>query len=103
MNKWADYLICKVRYNKEQTHIISVKYRTENNGIISSTDLEFSRQDVIQHIKDGKIFVTMYQKTPDSGWSKGKEVIIIKIDGTEYIKTDRNNTKRDNLENLPEY
>ncbi|MPM00965.1 hypothetical protein SDC9_47202 [bioreactor metagenome] len=46
--------------------------------------------------------MTAYKKS-DGKYYKGAEVNVVKIDGVKYIRTDKNSTKRDNLENLPTY
>lgn len=42
-------------------------------------------------------------KGDNGNWKKGAKVEKILVDGVYYLKTVANNTKKDNLENLPEY
>ena len=43
-------------------------------------------------------------KGSEEKWQKGQEIHIIKVDDDEeFIRTDQNRKKSDNLENLPEF
>ena len=42
-------------------------------------------------------------KTKEGKWQKGQTVHIIKVGNEEFIRTDKNQVARDNLENLPEF
>lgn len=102
MAKWADYCISAVRYNSRHTHIDRVQLFPDNGeslGVIT----EVTRQTVIDEIKRQTTFVTIFKGTASGTWDKGQPVIIIKVNGTEYIKTVDNKTEADNLENLPEF
>ena len=101
MAKWADYGISAVRYNSAHTHIDRVKAHPDNGDTIGSP-IEKSRQEVISAIKGGTTFVTII-KNSEGKWIKGQPVFIIRINGTEYIKTVDNGKQSDNLENLPEF
>ena len=101
MEKWADYLISAVRYDSEQSQIEKVRVHEDKGDEVGSA-FELSRREVIANIKSKKTYITIY-KGQDNKWKKGEEVQIIVVDGTEYIRTDRNQKKSDNLENLPEF
>ena len=100
--KWADYLISAVRYNKEKTHIEKVKVHVDNGSSVGKAS-DKTRQDVVDLIKKKKTFLTIYKKDSNENWSKGKDVIIVRVKDEDFIKTESNNKKEDNLENLPEY
>jgi Protein of unknown function (DUF3892) len=102
--KWAaDYLISAVRYNTAGTHIDRVRYHADNGDNIGSA-AETSRQWVVDSLESGVTFVTIYQNPSDSTkWVRGAEVRVILIDGTKYIRTDADRTKRDNLGDLPRF
>jgi len=57
---------------------------------------------VISKIKQGKKYMTIF-RTKDGKWKRGEEVHILTIDGEEFIRTDANKIKADNLGNLPEF
>lgn len=101
MAKWADYVITEVRFNDKHTHIDKVRAR-KDNGESLETPQEYARQTVVKAINDGTTFVTAF-KTNDGKWTKGEDVFVIQINGTDYIKTKRDNTAKDNLDNLPEF
>ena len=101
MDKWADYGISEVRYNADHTHIDKVLVHPDNGDTIGSA-IEKTRQQVVLDIKAGLTFVTITKGSGEK-WSKGQPVYIIKVNGTEYIKTVDNGEAKDNLENLPEF
>jgi hypothetical protein len=101
MAKWADYGIYEVRFNNAHTHIDRVRAYPDN-GEQFGTTVEFARTEVVAKLKDGVTFITIF-KTDDAKWRKGQPVYIIKINGTEYIKTVDNGKAVDNLDNLPEF
>lgn len=101
MSKWADYGISAVRYNAEHKHIVQVQVHPDNGETIGSPSGQL-RQEVIAAIKRGTTYVTIIKST-EGRWTKGQPVYIIKVNGTEYIKTVDNGKEADNLENLPEY
>ena len=101
MAKWADYGISAVRFNSAHTHIDRVRTHPDNGDTIGAS-AEQGRAAIVTAIKDGVTFVTIF-KGNDGNWNKGQPVYIIKINGTEYIKTVDNGKAVDNLDNLPEF
>jgi hypothetical protein len=73
-----------------------------DNGDKIGAYVERSRADIIAAIKAGSTFVTIFTGS-NGNWNKGQPVYIIKIDGTEFIKTVENRKPIDNLDNLPEF
>jgi hypothetical protein len=61
---------------------------------------EYERSTTVKAINDGLMFVTIVSS--GGNWHKGQPVYIIKVNGTEYIKTLYNGKEQDN-ENLPEF
>ncbi|MDI6667944.1 DUF3892 domain-containing protein [Leuconostoc falkenbergense] len=97
------YFIYAVRYGNDKHVIDHVKVYEGNQDMKSfkPTTLYFSRIDVVDKINSGLNFMTIYKKNQDqNSYTIGKKVI---IDDDKYIKTEPNNKKEDNLENLPEY
>jgi hypothetical protein len=99
--KWADYVITDVKFNEKHTHIDKVKARKDSGETLESAQ-EYARQIVVKAIDNGTTFATAF-KTNDGKWKKGEEVFVIEINGANYIKTKRDNTPKDNLDNLPEF
>ncbi|MCG2702095.1 DUF3892 domain-containing protein [Candidatus Parcubacteria bacterium] len=62
----------------------------------------WSKEDVISHIDD-RNKVTTILPTGDGGWRKGAEVHVVDTGSGRYIRTDKNETPRDNLGELPEF
>ncbi len=101
MSKWADYGISAVRFNNAHTHIDRVM-ALPDNGDAFGASTDHARTDIVAAIKRGVTYVTIF-KDSNNKWSKGQSVYIVKINGTEYIKTVDNGKAVDNLDNLPEY
>lgn len=98
--KWADYCISDVRFNARHTHIDQVKVRPDNGQTIGEAEV-YSRQTIINSIKNGITFVSIFFRNNE--WHLGRPVFIVTIHGEEFIKTVRDNTKVDNLDDLPEF
>lgn len=99
--KWADYLISEVQFNDADTHIVKVKVHKDNDDTVGGLSV-WTRQDVIDSIDKGYTFATIYQNSAGN-WTFGAKVITVTIEGTRYIKTRADNTKKDNLDNLPRF
>lgn len=101
MAKWADYLISAVRYNSEHTHIDQVKAH-EDKGDSFGEGKVYNRLNVVDAIKKGTTFVTIYKNSAEK-YNKGQKVNVITIKGINYLKTVDNGKEEDNLDNLPEF
>jgi Protein of unknown function (DUF3892) len=101
MTKWADYLISAVSFNYAHTHIDKVRAHVDNGDSVG-TAKDYDRQTVVSAIEKGTTFMTIFKGT-DGQWKKGMAVFIVPIGGVKYIKTVADNTKVDNLDNLPEF
>lgn len=101
MAKWADYLISAVRYNARHTHIDQVRIHEDMGDNVGEGET-YSRQAVVNALYEGTTFVTIF-KNDQNSWNIGQKVQIIKVNGTDYIKTVDNGREEDNLENLPEF
>jgi hypothetical protein len=101
MAKWADFGISAVRFNARHTHIDTVKAMPDNGETFGPVAI-VSRQDVARQVKQDTTFVTIF-KDAAGNWAKGQQVYIVVIHGSEFIKTVRDATPVDNLDNLPEF
>ena len=101
MVKWADFLISAVRYDEDRSRIVQVRVYDDLGDKVGNARIS-SRIDVVNSIKQGKTYVTILENQ-DGSWRKGQEVGIVKMEGEEFIRTDRNSVAKDNLENLPEF
>ena len=71
-----------------------------------SLPLGYSGEDVIQSLNNNDKWYTCLFKEDRDGkniWIKKAEIHIIKVDGGNFIRTDRNEIKSDNLGELPEF
>lgn len=59
---------------------------------------EYTKQAVIDFINNGNAVKTKYRR--NYAWKIGEDVHVV---DNRYLRTDSNNIKADNLENLPEY
>ena len=101
MTKWADFGISAVRYSSDEAYIDKVKVH-EDKDTEMGAGIEKTRKQVIAGMKLGQTYVTIL-KGDDGKWRRGQDVHIIEIDGEEFIRTDANKKKSDNLENLPQF
>jgi hypothetical protein len=103
MTKWADFLIVRVRFNATDTHINQVEYREDMDESIGPAR-QATRSTIVDSIKNGTTFVTA---PPDpsnpSKVDRGASVRVVVIDREEFLRTDSDRIKRDNLDNLPRF
>lgn len=98
--KWADYLIVAVRYDSS-SRIVIVKCRPDLERVVGAEVIQ-TRTEIMDNIRKGKSYVTATEGPPKT-WTKGADVHIVPVNGIDYIRTDRNETTKDNLGNLPEF
>lgn len=97
---WADYLISKVRYNERETHIVRVIAHIDK-GETLGPGVERTREEIVGLLGVGYTFVTIFKQA--GTWRQGAPVRVVTIDGEKYIRTDADNTKADNLGELPRF
>ena len=98
-----DYVIAKVRYDDDHSRITHVRRGSYDNdeNVISPRSTQ-SRQTIVSSLNSGDDYYTV-PPDGDGGFTWGDEVEVITIDGEDFIRTDGNEVKGDNLENLPEF
>lgn len=89
----ADYVITKVRYNRDESRIDELLVNDEGT---TTTRVE-QRATVISKIP-GKT----YRTQPPSG-GLGANVQVVDVNGAKFLRTDANKTAKDNLGNLPKF
>jgi hypothetical protein len=94
-----DFCITAVKYNHDRSHIDSVRVR-EEKGRELGPNRTVPRAFVADLIRLKKASFQTRLQTSEREWRVGAEVHL--IDG-EYLTTDKNSKKWDNLENLPEF
>ena len=100
MGKWADYVIVAANRADDNSHISIVKRRPDLGDQLGDSTIE-TKTEIVSSIKDGKSHVTAYWK--DKRWVKGEDVRVVNLGGYDFIRTDRNETKADNLGELPKF
>jgi hypothetical protein len=101
MTNRADYYIEKVRYNKDHTRIVWVSVREDSDTKLSGA-YNMLREKIVNLIGAGKCFMTVY-RSPEGKYRKGQKIVTVRVNGSEYIRTDEQAMAKDQLENLPEF
>ena len=96
MEKWADYLISSVRRDSYGV-VIEVMLHADKGDVISKIGIK-TKDDIISLLKKGKTVCTILWGYPK--WNKGAKVDYVNNSNGEYLRTNRNNTDKDNLDNL---
>lgn len=105
MAKRAHYYVTAVRYNNfDEDHIESIKRHTVNddNSFNENNYVSTQRSTVVSEINNKWKYMTIYKKQGD-GWNFGEDIHVVTIENEDFIRTDQNNTKKDNLGNLPNF
>jgi hypothetical protein len=93
----ADYYIYAVHYKDNDTSTYIDEVRTE-----SVTSGAKSRWTVVADIESGKLVKTAVRQS-DGKYHEGQVVNVITVNGSKYLRTDKDNTARDNLDHMPTY
>lgn len=101
MSERADYYIEKVKYTKDHTRIIRVSVR-EDTGTKLSKAHDMARKQVVELLQNGKHFMTIH-RNDEGKYRKGQKIIVVQVNGVDYIHTNPSEGQNDQLENLPEY
>ena len=106
MAKQADYYVTKVHYNNtDEDHIEAVKRHTVNDdGSFKDGDFNTTpRSTVVSDINNILTYLTLNEKQDGNGWIFGEDIHVVNVDGEDFVRTDQNKTKQDNLGELPEF
>jgi len=91
--------IDKVHYSTD-AHGCEVISKMKYTEILSQdATTECTKQAMIEYINKGNSVKTKY-KNSWGNWQSGEDVRVV---DNAYLRTDANNTKKDNLGNLPRY
>ncbi|CRM12074.1 hypothetical protein [Pseudomonas sp. 24 R 17] len=96
-----DYYVSAVEYNSDNTHIAKLRVHTvikEGGKFIESKFEDLTRPQVIELIGKKKIFSTVIKA--NGNWKLGATLEIISVT-TDYLKTKKDSSTKDNLESLP--
>nr|WP_081775280.1 DUF3892 domain-containing protein [Acetobacter persici] len=97
-----DYYVSAVKFNSDNTHISKLRVHTVNgDGSFNESKFEeLTRPSVVKLIEEGKKFKTIVKKSSGSKWTLGSDLEIQSI-SIKYLKTTKDNSTKDNLDNLP--
>ena len=104
MSKWADYAITAVQYDRigDQVRIGAVEVRMDLGGRVGYAEI-WRREQILDAVTiDHETFVTSVLAA-NGAWSKGAHVRVLRVNGIEYIRADRNPIAQDDLGGVPEF
>jgi hypothetical protein len=98
--KWADYIITAVSETSSGiiTHIQIGQDSYGSNPAVTSKPISYA----INLLNAGKSIVTVHKDSMNK-YRKGGNVKSHTIAGTDYLRSDPNQTTKDNLSNLPKF
>ena|ERR1035437_5958925 len=96
MAKWAAYLISHVQKDSKG-RITHVLLHTDNGDTVEAGVIK-SESEVIQKLKNGYTVKTILWGYPS--WNMGAEVSYVSNSSGEFLRTNRDKTEKDNLDNL---
>lgn len=101
MEKWADYLISGIWFSGTGTskYVSHVMLHIDNGDSIA-TGLKKTKDEVISLITAKKTVMTIKWNYSSASWSSGAIVGTEKVNGVEYLRTHKDASVSDNLDNL---
>lgn len=99
MAKWADYLISGVWFSGGTKNVSHVQIHVDNGDSIGPGQKR-SSAEVIASIKAGRTFKTIVWNYSSGAFNPGAEVGYVTEGGREYLRTHRDRTVTDNLDNM---
>ncbi len=97
MKKWADYLISEVSYDSENLISVATRHQDTAKGITKGQPID--RLTIASDIKNGLFYITIYSGR--DSWKRGHKIHAFSIDGSPYIRIDKNKVTLDFLGDLP--
>ncbi|MDR6158162.1 hypothetical protein QF023_001678 [Chryseobacterium sp. SLBN-27] len=96
MEKWADYLISHVERDSNG-NVLRVLLHIDNGDTVLKGYVK-TKDEVIDLLKKGFTVETTIWGYPK--WQRGAIVHYVRVGSYEYLRTNRNKTDKDNLDNL---
>ncbi len=97
---WADFVITRVSYNENNMRIVKVECKTDNGKELINREIK-NRSVIVDSINEGHTYITA--RFVNGKWKRGDTIIAYFLDGEYFIRTDGNETKSDNLGELPTF
>lgn len=98
----STYYISCIWEQNSSTISHALVHSTDSNGKYYSGK-RYTRTEVVNLIKQNNEVWTLRWDYDDAGWRFGAKVMVVNIMGDEYIRTVRDTTKADNLDNILKY
>lgn len=104
MPKWADYAITAVRYDPAVhpafvSRITAVEVRMDLGGRLGCAEI-WTRLQVLEAVhQDHETFATAVQAV-DGSWTRGAHLQVVRSNGLDYLRVDRDATPADDLGKL---
>ena len=99
MAKWADYLISGVWFIPGTKIVGSVQVHVDNGDSVGAGQKTTSAE-VISAIKAGRSFKTIVWNYSSGAFNQGADVGYVTENGKQYLRTHRDGTVTDNLDNM---
>ena len=99
MAKWADFLISGVWFSDVPHKHVSHVMLHEDSETNFYKGRKKTRQEVVILIKSGKVVNTIKWNYSSASWSNGARVETMGIGGVDYLRTHKDATTSDNLDN----
>ncbi|MGC9307895.1 MAG: DUF3892 domain-containing protein [Thermoplasmatota archaeon] len=97
----VEYWVCCKTMDSDLVTIAEVHARVKKIDNTLSEEKRFFRQDIINSIKQNNTWFTCF-KTGEYTYEQGEKMHLFSINGDEFIRTDKNNTKSDFLRDIPD-
>lgn len=95
-----DFYVSAIKYNSDETHIAKLRvHQVKSDGSWNTSGQEMTRPEVIELIRNKRTLCTVFRGS-DGKWRLGAKIEIIPVT-TDYLKTRKDSSTKDNLESLP--
>lgn len=98
MDRWADHVVTAKRRGQDPNRIEWLQVHAGTPYAVART---VGRGALIESIERGETAVTAYKR--GGIWQMGARIEVVKVDGEKFLRTDGNQTKADNLGDLPDF
>lgn len=100
MGTSPNFGISEVEYDQDHVLITHLKQHGIINENAADGDI-VDRLTIIDNLEQNMTYKTMTWS--GSTWDLHKDVKVVRVDSTKYIRTDNNNIAKDDLGELPEF
>jgi hypothetical protein len=101
MEKWANYCIKSVHYDNDHSRIDSCEVLEDLGDNFGNSSTQ-KKSIIVSNLKKNLSYMTIYENS-ENKYRKGDNVITYVMENEDFIRTDGNKIKKDNLGELPEF